>query len=145
MKFRYVLIMLVAFAGFGASLALADDGHGKNGENGAGKSDCKHGAVLGTISAPQSFTLTVVKASDQTGFKPGQTVTVSLGSQGQQVRIVAEGCVGTDGTITVHEAELHARNPNAGKHEGHDHGGTTTTAGDSTTTTTGDSTTTTHQ
>ena len=142
MKFRYVLITLVALAGFGASLALADDGHGTNG---AGKSDCKHGAVLGTVSAPQSFTLTVVKASDKTGFKVGQTVTLSLGSQGEQVRIVAEGCVGTDGTITVHEAELHARNPKAGKHEGHDHG-TTTTAGDSTTTTTtADSTTTTHQ
>jgi hypothetical protein len=132
MKLRYVLIMLVAFAGFGASLALADDGHGNNG---GGKGDCKHAVVFGTVSAPQTFTVTVLKANDRSGLATGQNATLSLGTQGQQVRIVAEGCVGTDGTLTVHEAELHVRNPKADNHQGHDkgHGGDTTTQSTSTT------------
>jgi hypothetical protein len=121
MKFRYALVTLVAFAGFGASLALADGGHGQNGNG-----NCKHGVVFGTLSAPQSLTVTVVKANGQSGFSAGQTVTVNVGAAGSQVRLAAEGCVGTDGTLTVREAELHARNPNAGNHQGGDHGGQST-------------------
>jgi hypothetical protein len=123
MKFKYVLVTLVAFAGFGASFALADGGHG---ENGPGNGNCKHGAVLGTLSAPQSFTVTIVKANGQSGFSAGQTVTVDVGGSGSQVRLAAEGCIGTDGALTVHEAELHARNPNAANHEDGDHNGQST-------------------
>jgi len=130
MKLRYVLIMLVAFAGFGASMALADDGHGKDHP---GNGDCKHSVVFGTVSAPQTFTVSVMKANDRSGLKAGQSVTLSLGTQGEQVRIVAEGCVGTDGTLTVHEAELHVRS--AENHQGYDGTTTATTTSDSTTTT----------
>ena len=58
MKLRYVLIVAAAVAGFGASLALADDGH----KGDRGKGDCKHGVVLGLANAPQSLTLTVREA-----------------------------------------------------------------------------------
>lgn len=122
--FRYALVTLVALAGFGASFALADDGHGQNGNG-----NCKHGAVLGTVAAPQSFTVTIVKANGQSGFNAGQTVTVNIGTQGSQVRLAAEGCVGTDGTLTVHEAELHARNPNTAKHDDGDQDDQSTTTG----------------
>jgi hypothetical protein len=123
MKFKYALVTLVAFAGFGTSFALADGGHG---ENGTGNGNCKHGAVRGTVSAPQSFTVTIVKANDQSGFSVGQTVTVNVGGSGSQVRLAAEGCIGADGTLTVHEAELHARNPNASNHQDGDHSGPST-------------------
>jgi len=141
MKFRYVFLTLVAVAGFGASLAIADDGHGRNGAAGG---DCKHGVVLGTLSGPQTFTLTVDRANDRSGLKDGQVVTVALGAQSSQVRMVAEGCVGTDGTLTVRNAELHARNPNGRNHEGGDrkHGSTTTTVETTTTSDTTASTTT---
>jgi hypothetical protein len=141
MKLRYVLIMLVAAAGFGASIALADDGHSNGG---GGKGDCHHSVVFGSV-APQSLTITVTKANDRSGFTAGQAVTLSVGGQGQQVRVAAEGCVGTDGTVTVHELELHVRNDGAGN-KGHEHGGTTTDQTSTTSTTTADGgTTTTHQ
>ena len=124
MKLRYVLIVAAAVAGFGASLALADDGH----NGGRGKGDCKHGVVFGLANAPQSLTLTVAKANDRSGFTKGQVVTVAVGAQGQQLRVVAEGCVGTDGTLTVREAELHAGLPRgAGDHDGSTTSSTTTT------------------
>jgi len=128
MKFKYALVTLVAFAGFGASFALADGGHGENGNG-----NCKHGAVRGTVSAPQSFTVTIVKANSQSGFSAGQTVTVDVGGSGSQVRLAAEGCIGTDGTLTVHEAELHARNPNASNHQDGDHNEQTSSTGTTTT------------
>lgn len=137
MKFRYAMVLLVALAGFGASFALADGGHGEN--NGTG--NCKHGGVVGTLSAPQSFTVTIVKANGQSGFTAGQTVTVNVGTPGSQVRLAAEGCIGTDGTLTVHEAELHARNPNASNHHDGDHNGQSTSEQTSSTGSTPDTTT----
>jgi hypothetical protein len=140
MKLRYVLIVAAAVAGFGASLALADNGH----RGDRGKGDCKHGVVSGFASAPQSLTLTVSRANDQSGLKKGQVVTVAVGAQGQQVRVIAEGCVGTDGTLTVRGAVLQAGSPRSGKKDGRDgdHGGTTTsaTSTDGTTSTQTDST-----
>ncbi len=131
MKLRYVLIVAAAVAGFGASLALADDGH----KGDRGKGDCKHGVVLGLANAPQSLTLTVARANDGSGVKKGQVITVAVGSQGQQLRVIAEGCVGTDGTLTVREAVLHAAKPRTkGDHDG------TTTSPTSTATTASTST-----
>ena len=140
MKFRYAVVTLVAFAGFGASFALADGGHGQNGNG-----NCQHARVLGTLSAPQSLTVTVLGTNSQSGLTAGQVVTVDVGTQGSQVRLAAEGCVGTDGTLTVHEAELHARNPNATSHDGGgDHNGQSTNEQTSSTETTAETTTNSH-
>ncbi|HEY0417493.1 MAG TPA: hypothetical protein VGC78_14010 [Gaiellaceae bacterium] len=127
MKLRYVLVAVAAIAGFGASFALADDGH--HGDKGTPR--CKRGIVVGHLSAPQSLTLTVDRANDRSGLKADQVITVSLGSQGQQVRLVAGGCVGADGTLTVKEAELHVAHPRGHKGDG----GTTTTTTTSSTST----------
>jgi hypothetical protein len=138
MKLRYVLtVVAAAVAGFGASLALADDGHGHRGDR--GKGDCKKAGVIGFVSAPQSLTITVDRANGRSGLKNGQVVTVAVGSTGQRVRVLAVGCVGSDGTVTVREAELHVSNPSRKTHDG---GSTTTTTTDSTSTSTSTSTTT---
>jgi hypothetical protein len=134
MKLRYVLtVVAAAVAGFGASMALADDGHGHKGDR--GKGDCKKAGVIGFASAPQSLTITVDRANGRSGLKNGQVVTVSVGSTGQRVRVLAVGCVGTDGTVTVREAELHAANPPKPRQK-HDGGSTTSTTTESTSTST---------
>lgn len=130
MKLKLVLITLVASAGFAASYALADNGH----QNGNAK-DCR-GAVLGTMSAPQSLTITVVRGR-HSGFTPGQVVTLSVGSTGQTLRVVAEGCTGTNGTLTVRGAQLHVAGGNGDNH----HEGTTTGTTSDETTSTGNTTT----
>jgi hypothetical protein len=116
-KLKLVLITLVASAGFAASYALADNGNNQNG-NGHG---C-HGALHGTMAAPQSFTVTVGKAGKHSGFKAGDVVTLSVGASGQNIRVVAEGCTGTDGTMTVRGVELQVAGDRGDKH----HEGTTT-------------------
>ena len=102
MKLRMMVLMLCGIAGVGASFAFASGG-GSHGQNG----NCKHAVVFGTASAPQNFTVTVAKSWRRLGLQPGSTLNVSVGSSGQTVRFAGEGCVGTDGTLTVHEAELH--------------------------------------
>jgi hypothetical protein len=92
MKIRIMLLMLVGAAGVSASFALANDGKGhdqKTTTNGS----CQRGAVLGTASGPQTFTVTVTKAGEHSTFAPGQVVTVTVGQSGQPVRIAAFGCV----------------------------------------------------
>jgi hypothetical protein len=135
-KLRIIVLMLCGVAGAGASFAFADGGtsHGDNGR-------CKHAVVFGTAAAPQSFTVTVSKASRRGNLDAGQVVTVALGSSGQKVRFVGEGCVGSDGSLTVKEAELHVVSPHVGGD--HDRGTTTTTTKDSPTTSTTDGGTTT--
>jgi hypothetical protein len=125
-KLRIIVLMLCGIAGAGASFAFADGGksHGENGR-------CKHAVVFGTAAAPQSFTVTVSKASRRGNLDAGQVVTVALGSSGQTVRFAGEGCVGTDGSLTVKEAELHVVSPRSGGD--HERGTTTTTSEDSTT------------
>lgn len=126
MKLRIIVLMLCGVAGAGASFAFADGGksHGENGW-------CKHAVVFGTAAAPQSFTVTVSKASRRGNLDAGQVVTVALGSSGQTVRFAGDGCLGSDGSLTVKEAELHVVSPRSGGD--HDRG-TTTTTKDSTTT-----------
>jgi hypothetical protein len=130
-KLRIIVLLLCGLAGVGASFAFADGGksHGPGGW-------CKHAVVFGTLGAPQSFTVTVSKAGRHSNLQAGQVVTVALGSAGQTVRFLGEGCVGTDGSLTVKEAELHV----VSKRGDGDHGKPTTTAS---TTTTEDATTTT--
>jgi hypothetical protein len=135
-KLRIIVLMLCGIAGAGASFAFA--GGTSHGENGW----CKHAVLFGTAAAPQSFTVTVSKASRRSNLTAGQVVTVALGSSGQTVRFVGEGCVGSDGSLTVKEAELHVMSPHTGGD--HDRGTTTTTSKDATTTSSGhDGTTTT--
>lgn len=126
MKLRISVMMLCGVAGVGASFAFAGGtSHGP----GAG---CKHAVVLGTAAAPQSFTVTVAKSRWHSNTQPGQVVTVAVGSSGQTVRFVGEGCVGSDGSLTVKDAVLHVVSPRSPG----DHGTTTTTKDSSTTTTT---------
>ena len=133
MKLKALLVMLVAVAGFGASYALAGDGHGH--DSAASANSCRRSGVLGTVAAPQRFTITIARAGRHSSLVEGQVVTVAVGSDGQQVRLLTEGCVGTDGTLTVRSALLQARTPRS-------HGGTTTTDSGTTTGDGGDTTTT---
>lgn len=128
MKLRIALLIAVGIAGLGTSIALADGGHGKSSDAGG----CQHAQLSGSVAGPQSFTVTVTKAGKHGNFTAGQVVTVSLGATGQTVRFHGEGCVGTDGTLTVREAELHGQR--AHSHDGE--GGTTTTATTTSSTTT---------
>ena len=157
MKLRIMVLMLCGIAGVGASFAFASGG-GSHGQN----DNCRHAVVFGTASAPQNFTVTVAKSWRRLGLQPGSTLNVSVGSSGQTVRFAGEGCVGTDGTLTVREAELHVMKVHSNGGDGgngqststttttSDHGTTNTTTTNSTppTTTNGDgpstTTTTTH-
>jgi len=131
-KLRILVMMLCGVAGVGASFAFAGGGksHGPGGR-------CKHAVVVGTAAAPQSFTVTLSKVRHDSS-QAGQSVTVSVGSAGQTVRFVGEGCVGADGSVTVKNAVLHAVSPHS---KGDDHGSTTGTTTTATTTTTTSTTT----
>jgi hypothetical protein len=135
-KLKALLVTLVAVAGFGASYALAGDGRGH--DSAASAKSCRRSGVLGTVAAPQTFTMTIMRAGRRSSLVEGQVVTVAVGADGQQVRLLTEGCVGTDGTLTVRSALLQARTPRS--HDGTTTTDTTTTDGDgggTTTTSTG--------
>jgi len=129
MKLKLLLVTVCA-AGFGASYALADGGHGKGGDGDHGRNHgqkCAEVHVRGTIAA-QSLTVTLDKGSRRLNLAPGSQVVLQLGGAGQTVRVNAEACSLTAGSSTqlqVKSAELDARN--AGPAE------TTTTAPASTT------------
>ena len=94
MKIRILLLMLAGVAGVSASYALANDGNGHNGhDQKATTGSCERGAVFGTESGPQTFTVTVKHAGEHSSLAPGQVVTVTVGSSGQTVRVAAMGCV----------------------------------------------------
>ena len=118
MKLRILLLVLVGAAGVGASIALADSGkHGRHADTSTtgttattGTSttpSCQRAHVLGTASAPQTFTVTVTKSGGHSSFAPGQVVTVTVGAAGQTVRVNAEGCA-TGSALTAGEVEVHA-------------------------------------
>jgi hypothetical protein len=126
-KLRIIVLMLCGIAGAGASFAFA--GGTSHGENGW----CKHAVLFGTAAAPQSFTVTVSKASRRSNLTAGQVVTVALGSSGQTVRFVGEGGDHDRGTTTTTSKDATTTS------SGHD--GTTTTTKDGPTTTDGSKTT----
>ena len=126
MKLRIIVLTFCAVAGAGASFAFASDGKGHQ-----DSTPCQRAVVFGTASAPQSFTVTVTKKWFQSQVKPGQTLKVDVGSTGQTVRLAGVGCLGSDGTLTVREAELHVMRQHGG-----DGGGTTSTSSTTTATTT---------
>ena len=144
MKLKLLLLALLA-AGFAASMALASDGR----KNDHGNS-CSEAHIQGTI-APQALTLTVAKASENTGLAAGSTVALALGAAGQVVRVNVEACstgTGSSLQLTVRSLELKVkRTPDTStgttgstKHKDDDgkghHKGTTTTTTVQTTTTT---------
>jgi hypothetical protein len=133
---------VVAACGFGASYALADNGHGHE-HHGAVTTgttstttttakgpSCRHMHVRGTVAAPQTLTVTVVHGGGKDAPANGQVVTVTLGSSGQTVNVDVEGCL-NGSSLTANQAVLHVE----GKH-GRDEGEKKTTTTTATTTTT---------
>ena len=129
MKLRIVVLLVCGIAGAGASFAFAaGDAHGRN-------AFCRPTLFTGTVSAPQSFNVTVTRTSWwHSGLKRGQSVNVSVGSSGQTLRFTGQGCVGSDGSVTVNQGVLQVV-----RQRGNDGPPSTTTTSDppsSTTTTT---------
>ena len=111
MKIRILLLMLAGVAGVSASYALANDGNGHNGhDQKATTGSCERGAVFGTASGPQTFTVTVKHAGEHSSLAPGQVVTVTVGSSGQTVRVAAMGCV-NGSSVTARSAFVVGERP----------------------------------
>ena len=99
MKLKVLLVTVFA-AGLGASFALANDGHGKDGDHGKkGGTKCSEVHLRGTI-APQTLTVTADKGSRKLNLAPGSQVVLQLGATGQTVRFEAEACQVTVGSAT---------------------------------------------
>ena len=112
MKLKMLLVTVFA-AGLGASYALADDGHGKQGEGDHGHGKCTEVHVRGTIAA-QTLTVTLNDAARKLNLAPGSQVVLQLGAAGQTVSVNAEACSTTTGSTTqllVKSAELKAHTP----------------------------------
>jgi hypothetical protein len=106
--FRILLLVALGAAGVGASYALGDSGphHGRLQSTTTGS--CQRAHVLGTVSAPQAFTVTITKAGRQSPVAPSQVVTVTIGdATGQSVRVNAVGCL-SGSTLTAKQAVVHA-------------------------------------
>jgi len=134
-KLRIMVLMLCGVAGVGASFAFASGGrsHGQD-------AFCKRVVLFGTVSAPQSFSVTVSRSWWRSSLKPGQSVNVNVGSSGQTLRFMGQGCVGSDGTVTVNQGVLQV----VRQHHGDGPPSTTTTSDPPSTTTTNDPPTTTN-
>ena len=110
MRLKMQLLLVTVFAaGLGASFAFADDGNGnKAGDHG---SKCNEVHVNGTVAA-QTLTVTLSKDSKRLNLAAGSQVVLQLGGTGQTVRVNAEACSTTTGTVTTYQvksAELKAR------------------------------------
>jgi hypothetical protein len=119
-KLRIIVLVLCGVAGAGASFAFAAAGKPHPAK------PCRRAVVFGTVSAPQSLTVSVSKA----WFRPklaGQQLKVVVGSAGQTIRFSGPGCLGSDGTLTVKGAVLQVTTTSGNG------GGTTTTSGTTTT------------
>jgi hypothetical protein len=133
MKLKALLLVALAAAGVGASMAVADNGTGNDQGKGHG---CRGQHISGTVG-PQTFTITVTKAEHNGSIAPGSTVVVTIGGTGQTVRATVGGCSSANGTtststLTVRSVDLKAFNTSTttttGKDddEHHNHGTTTT-------------------
>ena len=128
MKARILLLPVLAFAGIGASYALANGGdhHGRaDTSTSTTAGSCQRTHVRGTAASPQTFVVTVAKAGDDSSVAPGQVVTVSVGQAGQTVAVNVEGCLTGPSSLAAREAELHAFSTVTTSTTG----GTTTTGG----------------
>ena len=146
MKLRILLLIAVGAAGVGASFALAASGHDRHGATTTGTTtgttgttttpSCQRAHVLGTASAPQTFTVTVTKSGDHGGFAPGQVVTVTVGTSGQTVMVAAAGCA-NGSTLSARGVGILAARPMMPGHTTSTHTTTTGTTSTQTTTTGG--------
>jgi hypothetical protein len=103
MKLKIATLACMAFAGVGASVALAHDGHGKGEDHGAA---CKKVHVNGTVAAG-SLTVTPRAHKDTTTTPGAVTIAVPAGAS-----VEATACAtvsGTSTTWTLKEAEIHVR------------------------------------
>jgi hypothetical protein len=131
MKLKALLLVALAVAGVGASIAVADNG--KGGYHG-GDHGCRAVDVSGTVG-PQTFVITVVHAG-KLGPANGSTVAVTIGGTGQTVRANVNECtgLGRSGTTTsatatsVRSVELSAFNGRPAATTAGTTGTTTTTA-----------------
>jgi hypothetical protein len=139
-----VLALTLFVAGFGASLALADDGHGDKGattgttetttteSHKGSKADCRRFELHGTLVsvAASSLTLTVQKANAAAGVAAGAPATVAVGPKTRVKwegygtftgpnagdRVEVNGCAAAaGGTLTADRVE--ARTPREPKPE----------------------------
>jgi hypothetical protein len=136
-KLRILVLVVAGMAGVGSSYALANGGYGNHGHDGHGQTTtngtCRPNAVFGTVSAPQTFTVTVSRVGRQSSLTPGQVLTVTVGASGQGLRFSGLGCV-NGSSVTVRDALLsEARPPRTTTQTTST--GTTTTATTATTTT----------
>jgi hypothetical protein len=118
-----ILLFVVFAAGVGASYALADGGKHKD------KNGCQNVHLRGTI-APQTLTMTVDKAGENSQIAAGSQVALALGATGQVVRVNVEACSTGTGTAlqySVRGLELRVVKPES----------TVTTSTETTGTTTG--------
>jgi hypothetical protein len=120
MKLRVLLLTVIGLVAGGTSYAFADDGHGNH--HPAGADACQKAHLVGTVAAPQILTVTVMNSGADSPFPSGQTVTVTLGSGGQTLRVNVEGC-GAGSSLSATEAELHAWSGPSGHGAGGGHGG----------------------
>ena len=135
MKLKILLLIGTAVAGMGASYALADSGRGHHHAFFA-RTDgsCQRTHLLGTVAAPQTLTVTVARSGRHGAFKPGDVVTVSLGSSGQTIGVNVVGCV-NGSSLTANGAQLQVVwKPNGNGQDGNGHHGGN---GSSTSTSTG--------
>ena len=114
MRARIPLLVVAGLAGLGSSYALANDGHGGH-DSAAGQptatTSCQRGGVFGTVG-PQTFTVTVTKVGRDSTLVPGQIVTVTLGSSGHPVTVMAGGCL-SGSSLAAQSAALSAAPPPA--------------------------------
>jgi hypothetical protein len=103
MKLKLSLLVALACAGGGASVALADHG----GHDGHGPA-CRSVHLRGTVAA-QSLALTVARADKRTGVAAGSTVSLALPAG---ARVEVEACVtgtGASAAYSVRHAELNVK------------------------------------
>jgi hypothetical protein len=104
MKLKLTILLALFAAGVFASLALAEGGkHARKADNG-----CHEVQIAGTV-APQTFAVTVTRASDKAQIPAGTQLSLPLGTAGQTVQLRAEACftgTGSAAVLTVKRVEL---------------------------------------
>ena len=97
MKLKALLLVALAAAGVGASIAVADNGRGHDQGDRHG---CRGMEVSGTV-APQTFTMTVTREARHGSVAPGSTLVVTIGGAGQTVRANVNACTSNGGASTT--------------------------------------------
>jgi len=132
MKIKITALVALFAAGVFASMAFAHGGPGKGfrgffffGDN----KRCDHVVLVGSIS-PTTLTVKVDGASHRLNVAPGTSLPLQIGTSGQTVRVLAEGCQVTTGSTTafqVKELHIKVRTPRSTTTTGTTQTGTTQT------------------